>query len=707
MLRSCQRGVALVIVLVFVVLMAGFVAAFLSRAAADRQIAHGSFNNAKADQLARSALDIIVADFKQEIAGGVPITNSNVVPQRSPKLAAGATPAIANLIRRSVRADAISPPAVPSRASAVNSTADVSGNGRSISLSRWNSHYLVPKAHAGDDGSDPITTGFSLPNYWAPDWVIVTRGGPTAFSGWNSALADRTSPNYALGRYAYAVYDEGGLLDFNVAGYPYPSPSPAVTPAVLIKNIGRKGVTAFADLTGMKITSAGSTPNPTTITKMVAWRNYATLKSYGTFPTLWPAPDPDASAFPAYSLNPIRDFLTVDATVFNNRTDQAFVSRKQLIDLFSAVGGSFNTLQFLGTFSRERNLPTWSDSAIRLVGRFPLSRLELVTDPTKNGPDIKGYFGVVYVAAAGETPEHWQYFGAEGTGLQASIHGLTGNQQDPDLSVLLRYAYPTSVTDGEILSIIASLIDQRDSDTHTTWVEYGDPANPTKAFGADLIPPANPNDPYPSSSPVMLKRSFRNVGELGYAYRKAATTLDFHSANSPDVMLLDLCTYNTAATRAGIVSLNTQNSGVLAAIIQGAISDEAATTFVGQNDPESNKSRAAYNAATAIIADLTNGTAVNPAIGRQDVSRLVAATGTAIGSSEEAQETVARALAEVSQTRTWGLIIDVIAQSGRYPPAATSLSQFVVEGEKRYWLHVAIDRFTGEIIDQQLEAVYE
>jgi hypothetical protein len=52
-------------------------------------------------------------------------------------------------------------------------------------------------------------------------------------------------------------------------------------------------------------------------------------------------------------------------------------------------------------------------------------------------------------------------------------------------------------------------------------------------------------------------------------------------------------------------------------------------------------------------------------------------------------------------------MIDVIAQSGRYPWTATSLSQFVVEGEKRYWVHIAIDRFTGEVIDQQLEAVYE
>ena len=71
------------------------------------------------------------------------------------------------------------------------------------------------------------------------------------------------------------------------------------------------------------------------------------------------------------------------------------------------------------------------------------------------------------------------------------------------------------------------------------------------------------------------------------------------------------------------------------------------------------------------------------------------------------REAVVRAVATMTQTRTWNLMIDVIAQSGRYPPNAASLAQFVVEGEKRYWLHIAIDRFTGEIIDQQLEAVYE
>jgi hypothetical protein len=71
------------------------------------------------------------------------------------------------------------------------------------------------------------------------------------------------------------------------------------------------------------------------------------------------------------------------------------------------------------------------------------------------------------------------------------------------------------------------------------------------------------------------------------------------------------------------------------------------------------------------------------------------------------RESVVRALADVSNTRTWNLMIDVVAQAGRYPPSATGLNNFVVEGERRYWLHVAIDRYTGKIIDEQLEPVHE
>ena len=72
------------------------------------------------------------------------------------------------------------------------------------------------------------------------------------------------------------------------------------------------------------------------------------------------------------------------------------------------------------------------------------------------------------------------------------------------------------------------------------------------------------------------------------------------------------------------------------------------------------------------------------------------------------RESIARALGEVGQTRTWNLLIDVIAQTGHFKPSANSLqNDFIVEGEEHYWVHVAIDRFTGQVIDKQTEVVKE
>ena len=69
---------------------------------------------------------------------------------------------------------------------------------------------------------------------------------------------------------------------------------------------------------------------------------------------------------------------------------------------------------------------------------------------------------------------------------------------------------------------------------------------------------------------------------------------------------------------------------------------------------------------------------------------------------------------EVDQTRTWNLFIDVIAQTGKYKPNAQDLtgSNFVVEGEKRYWLHIALGRDlnadgTVDVLGTQLEEVIE
>src|SRR5438477_8775720 len=157
---SVSPGFALVIVLAFIVLLTGLTIAYYARTTSDRQVAHSSFNQAKVDQLAASAMETIIGDLRQEIVNGstatvlsngttiyTPSSAGNMVPTRSPAPAS----VIANLIRRSVRSDAVPAPALGSRASAVNSLADMSANGRSVTLARWNSHYLIPKSNIFDD----------------------------------------------------------------------------------------------------------------------------------------------------------------------------------------------------------------------------------------------------------------------------------------------------------------------------------------------------------------------------------------------------------------------------------------------------------------------------------------------------------------------------------------------------------------------------
>ena len=701
--RRETNAIALVIVLAFVVLLTALVVAYFVRASTDRQLAGSSFNQTNADNLARAALGVVVSDLKQEIVNGstastvngatiyTPSAALNMVPQRS-----GTQTAIPNLIRRSVGSDSMSLPGVGSRASTVNSTTDASVNGRSISLPRWNGHYLIPKSNTSNDAPDPITS------FVAPDWVLVSRSGPSVRSSIGSGSTALNNPattntNYVIGRYAYAMYDEGGLLDINVAAYPSPTPAP---PPNLV---GRKGVIAFADLTALPTTGSSFVTN-TVINRIIGWRNYATASPTGTFPS-YTFTTTTTSAFITYFLNTTRNFGTVATAVSGNRTDQAFVTRAEMIKLRSDTGaGSATMLQYLGTFSRETNHSTWGNSIGQLAGRFPLSRFDLFTDPVANAAAIQQYFGLLYVPATTSPPhtEHWQYVGTSGSTLLSAIPSISGSNQNPDLFPLLQYALPTASA-SEILSIGASLIDQRDQNPDTTWIEFGNPTTAQKAFGVDTNPSTEPDAPARPNPVIVLNHAFRNVGELGYAYRNASTSLDFRTTGSADAPLLDLFTYNTATTRSGIVNINTQNPQVLAAILKGAITTESSSATVTNTNPSTGN---AITAANSIV----NATATQPALGRQDVARLASSsvvTNAPFTTSEETRETVARALAEVGQTRTWGLLIDVIAQSGRYPRTAITLAQFVVEGEKRYWLHVAIDRFTGEVIDQQLEAVYE
>src|SRR5207247_3370816 len=152
---SRERAAALLIVLAFVVLLTGLSVAYLSRTTGDRQVANSSFNQVNVDQLVQSAMDNIIGDLRQEITDGsttstvtvngndvtiyTPTSAVYMVPQRNVNLTG-----VYNLIRRSGSPDPVAP-ARPTRASAVNSMTDVSANGRYVTSTRWNGHYLIPK----------------------------------------------------------------------------------------------------------------------------------------------------------------------------------------------------------------------------------------------------------------------------------------------------------------------------------------------------------------------------------------------------------------------------------------------------------------------------------------------------------------------------------------------------------------------------------
>jgi hypothetical protein len=873
---GASKGAALIIVLAFVVLATVLGLTYFSRTTTDRQLAQSSYNDTSADLLARSALDITVSDLKQEIAIK-PVTTGNIQPSRYPSPIPADNP---NLIRYSSRNDA------RSRASTVSSTA-ASANGRSISLARWNSHYLIPRASTTNSiDSTPVAS------FIAPDWVLVTAEGPTP----------TPAPSQVIGRYAFAVYDEGGLIDVNLGGFPaYASLSRPTRPARRLRptnpleeseiilaachaphfappnynasggtgvpldpvtvhangdtpqtfsanflphglsidtstgtifgiptspgtftvtltvtnacgsdtapvnlmiegrispdsspwpvNLARKGTVAFADLTTLPsiptaitpTTPAGSMggfPPTSQIDKIMGWRNYATTQqptsAFFDSPS-FPLASADyyakyfLGAFPPPDYVFTTPFTMVSTAVVNSppgRTDQAVITRQELIRLQRTIGFSQSLLQYLGTFSRETNRPApdWPGLNGGLPTRFDMNNLQGVIPDTWLYP---GHHGVGHAFGRqrhtllgqllGLTWENGSF--AAGTrftdpnyyGHWKYIHNLNPLPANPDFFQIIDYAM-TQANGGvpdpnhvrNTFNVGAALIDQYDTDdlfdpdpsgntgNTITIINYdNNPAN--YAYGIEGMsfdaPTQNssrpPFAPYPPPVPanyVLLNRRFENVGEFGYAYNSASTTagktLDFASSASHDKAILDFFTYNTASGRAGIVNLNTRNGPVLASIIRGAwVHDPGAeiqpppppvppSTLVSQAD--------ALAAGQAIVQETTSTTAGRgPTLTRADVARLAAAAAAAVpnlAGSDEAKQTIARALAEIGQTRTWNLMIDVIAQTGKYAPGTPDLTdpaKFVVEGEKRYWLHIALDRDNGTVLGTQLEEVIE
>ena len=220
--------------------------------------------------------------------------------------------------------------------------------------------------------------------------------------------------------------------------------------------------------------------------------------------------------------------------------------------------------------------------------------------------------------------------------------------------------------------------------------------------------------------PVFLNRPFRSVGELGYVGRDMPwKTLDFFTKDSGDAGLLDLFSVSDANVVAGTIDLNTRNAQALAEVLgNGAINPNHASDSLAS--PISNTQ------ATTLANDFITATTTLPLRSRAEMVTTALNPGTGetllttdpnvftaqspAQSSKIQREAAIRALSEVGNARTWNLLIDIIAQSGRYPQTLgpnSSYNSFTPDGEKRYWLHIAIDRYTGRVVDRFLEPVQE
>ncbi len=444
--RRAENGSALVIVLFFIVLLSVVTIAFLTRSMTAAKVSAGSAGETKSKILAASAGDIVIGDLKQEIIAGsssvgtvnypvyTPNSNLTMIPFQNgvpaSTTAANGTPVfpIPNLIKRSVSpsntggaAPAVTYTAsytaasVPPNRAAQDATANgvytsskvnsatPSLNGRYVSPAQWNAHYLIPRATP----ANPSTTTDATPvsTFVPPDWVIVTRSGAISQPWSNTAGTGLTDPvlsntNYAIGRFAYAVYNEGGLLDMNAAGYPGdPSLSTTTTPpffsgtpnGLAPTQSGKKSSLALADLTQLAV--GGTSLTQAQVNSIVGWRNYASAQPPalgGTYPNFTFTSTTASNWLNNFVLGNTNGYMQVvppPTGVTTPPTDQAFLSRQQLISVIQSLSISPDFLQYMGTFSRALEQPSTVPNPSRpkiLTGQAPPTASPIGTLPDEN-----------------------------------------------------------------------------------------------------------------------------------------------------------------------------------------------------------------------------------------------------------------------------------------------------------------------------------
>ena len=382
-LRGMQRfeedGAALVIVLALAAVLLVVVVSFTATSSKDASLSRQSTSYVQAEDVLSVATSNFTNDLTQEMKAGsvfvrdakgetvpvlYPATALSAVPDRSSASSDSNLQSTApNLVKQSAGGkpfyyaartfgqNAVFPQAnqfaVPSRASKISTQ---SGNA-SVTPQRWNKPLLLPRAApASDTDLTPSAKGSidfgdgapALPWTWTPpDWVYLNRNGSSPVTSSAGAASE------VIARYAYQVYDVGGLLDLNVAGY---DPDTKVTGDAVA---ARRSHAGLADLRELGFTPAG-------LKTLLAFRNPSSLG------------DPDAAPYMNRYVNYLfsspknNAFLRVAGTAKTGVTDRAFGSRAGMISFVQQLGNSAaerasltEALQSLTHYSRALEQPSF------------------------------------------------------------------------------------------------------------------------------------------------------------------------------------------------------------------------------------------------------------------------------------------------------------------------------------------------------------
>jgi len=375
-------------------------------------------------------------------------------------------------------------------------------------------------------------------------------------------------------------------------------------------------------------------------------------------------------------------------------------------ETFEAGGGAGNNM-----FSRWVSDPTydpgscfanWQEYTIRRgyfmvdarTERFGLNEQMIAT------PGV----GITNVAAAYSALALWQ----TPFNMVYSLFGTAGKADPEEVNSgpILHWSLQTA---AQGIGVPAALAMNYSGNPYASDYYYTDFDNVPRRADAGWVDnaahPALPLASFPNAAkarPVILDRPFRNVGELGVVFRDVPwKSLDLFSPDSGDRRLLDVFSIEDAEMVAGRLHPASAREEVVAALLGGVGIDpsgmNAASVLAAESNSVAGEFMTAANVGQAEqwMDHLAENTGANPATGS---SRF-----------KHEKESFARALSGVLDSRHWQLMLDLVVQSGRQPggDVAFDPARFLVEGQRRYWITFAIDRFTGEVVSQHWEPVYE